>query len=95
VVISVALKRGHGKCRHLKSNGRLARRTRCRERVFLPTRSRTHGKRWKFVKRGAKKIRLKKGKYVIRVRALDTAGNIEHKNRRHGRWRNTRKVRIP
>jgi hypothetical protein len=94
VVISVALKRGHGKCRHLKSNGRLARRTRCRERVFLPTRSRTHGKRWKFVKRGAKKIRLKKGKYVIRVRALDTAGNIEHKNRRHGRWRNFRKVRV-
>ena len=90
VVISVALKRGK-KCRHLSSTGRLRKKTRCRDRIFIPTRGRKH---WKFVRRGKKKISLKKGKYVIRARALDRSGNIETKNRRHGRWRNSRKVRL-
>jgi hypothetical protein len=89
VVISVALKRGK-RCRHLSSTGKFGPKTRCRERISLPTLGRKH---WKFVRRGKKKINLKHGKYLIRVRALDSSGNIETKNRRKGRWRNFRKVR--
>ena len=88
VVVSVALRRGKGRCRNLQSTGRLARRTSCKQRVFLPTRG---GRRWKFKSR---KVHLKKGKYVIRARAIDARGNIETKNRKRGMWRNFRKVRV-
>ena len=88
VVVSVALRRGKGRCRHLQSNGRLGKRTSCKQRVFLPTRGR---KRWKYKSR---KVHLRKGKYAIRARAIDARGNIERKNRKRGKRRNFRKVRI-
>ena len=89
VVVSVALKRGHGKCRHLKSNRRLTKRMSCKNRIYLPAKG---GKHWKFKR---KRLHLKKGRYAIHARAIDRAGNIDRKKRKHGKRRNFRKVHIP
>jgi hypothetical protein len=79
VTISVLRKGGH-KCRNLTSKKRLGRRTSCSKRHWLPVRGTT---RWSF--RLPK--RLPKGRYVIRTRAVDFAGNVQVPQRRRIRLR--------
>ncbi len=74
VEISVTRKRGK-KCRPLNARGRLARRSSCATRVWLPV---TGGAKWSFRLRK----RLPAGRYIVRTRAFDFAGNVE---RGHGR----------
>jgi hypothetical protein len=69
VAVSVALRKG-GKCRSLTSAKRLGRRTSCRKTHWLPVRGTT---RWSF--RLPK--RLPAGRYAIRTRAVDFAGNVQ------------------
>jgi hypothetical protein len=65
----------------LKKNKRLARRAmRCSKHRWLPVRGTTH---WSF--RLPK--RLPKGRYVIRTRAIDFAGNVQHSRTRRLRLR--------
>ena len=76
-------------CRHLQSNGRLARkRTSCARTRYLPARGRMGGNRtrWSLTKR----VRLPRGSYKVWVRGYDTRGNVERKNRR----RNYRSLRV-
>jgi hypothetical protein len=79
VTISVLRKHGR-KCRNLTSKKRLGRRTRCSKRRWLPVRGTT---RWSF--RFPKK--LPKGRYVIRTRAVDFAGNVQVPHARRIRLR--------
>jgi len=79
VAIAVARKQG-SKCRPLKRNKRLARPMRCSVHRWLPVRGTTH---WSF--RLPK--RLPKGRYVIKTRAIDFAGNIQHSPTRRLRLR--------
>jgi hypothetical protein len=69
VTISVLRKR-HGRCQNLKSNHRLGVRSRCFKRHWLAVSGTT---RWSF--RLPK--RLPPGRYLIRTRAVDFAGNVE------------------
>ncbi|MDQ6914772.1 MAG: hypothetical protein M3155_03050 [Actinomycetota bacterium] len=69
--IEVAIVRRVGRrCRFLAANGRFGRVTTCRAARFLRARGTT---RWLFVRRG----RFRAGRYVIYVRAIDAAGNVE------------------
>ncbi|MFL5780249.1 MAG: hypothetical protein ACJ760_02955, partial [Thermoleophilaceae bacterium] len=73
VQVSIALHRHH-RCRFVKKNGRLAGRTRCRHARWITV----HGRRsWHLRTR-----RLRPGRYTIRTRAVDRAGNLERKRRR-------------
>jgi hypothetical protein len=74
---------GHDRCRYLRSNGRLGGRASCHRGQYLRARGTA---RWRFKIRGS----LPPGRYEIRARARDRAGNRER-----GRTRaNSRKFRI-
>ena len=73
VTISVNRKLG-SKCRTLKKTGKLARRTSCSKRRWLVVKG---GAKWSF--KLSKK--LPAGKYVIRTRAVDFAGNAQSPKR--------------
>ncbi|MFL5780307.1 MAG: Calx-beta domain-containing protein [Thermoleophilaceae bacterium] len=73
VQVSIALHRHH-RCRFVKKNGRLTGRTRCRHARWITV----HGRRsWHL-----RTKRLRPGRYTIRTRAVDRAGNLERKRRR-------------
>jgi hypothetical protein len=75
---------GHDRCRYLKPNGRLGRASSCHRGQYLRARG---AERWRFKIRA----RLPRGRYEIRARARDMAGNRER-----GRTRvNSRRFRIP
>jgi hypothetical protein len=74
VALSLQLKK-HGKCRDLTSAKKLGRRTSCTKHHWLSV---SGTSRWSF--RVPKK--LPKGRYLIRTRAVDFAGNVEAQ---HGR----------
>jgi hypothetical protein len=81
VQVSIVLHRHH-RCRYVKKNGRLGKRRRCRRARWVTV----HGRRsWHFRTR-----RLPKGRYTIRTRAVDRAGNVERK----GRKARPRRVRL-
>jgi hypothetical protein len=84
--VRIALARyvhGHDRCRYLRRNGRLGGRSSCHRGQYLRARG---ARRWRIRIRG----RLAPGRYEIRARARDAAGNRER-----GRTRaNSRKFRI-
>jgi hypothetical protein len=41
-----------------------------------------------------KKLRLTRGTYALRIRAIDVSSNVEHKARRRGPLRNFRTIRL-
>jgi hypothetical protein len=79
VAISLLVKK-HGKCRNLTGAKKLGRRISCSKRHWLPA---AGSSRWSF--RVPKK--LPKGRYVIRTRAVDFAGNVESQHGRRLRLR--------
>jgi hypothetical protein len=79
VMISVQRKRGHA-CKTLFRKGRLLRKTSCARRHWLPARGTAH---WSF--RLPK--RLPRGRYVVRTRAIDFAGNVQRPRVRRLRLR--------
>jgi hypothetical protein len=79
VQIAVARNRA-GKCRLLTPKRRLGHRLRCSRRHWLPVRGTA---RWSF--RLPK--RLPAGRYVIRIRAVDFAGNVQRPRRHRIRLR--------
>jgi hypothetical protein len=79
VAVSLQLKK-HGKCRNLGSAKKLGRRTSCNKRHWLAA---SGTSRWSF--RVPKK--LPKGRYVVRTRAVDFAGNLEGQHGRRLRLR--------
>lgn len=74
VQVSVARKVG-GRCAFLRRNGRFTKPRRCRRAVYLRARGK---RRWRLVKR----VQLPAGRYVLRVRAFDGAGNRERRTRK-------------
>lgn len=80
--VEVAISRKAGRrCRWVKANGRLTKRRSCSKPVWLRAKGTT---KWSL----SVKRRLKRGKYSIRVRARDGAGNRQAKPaRRSGRVR--------
>jgi hypothetical protein len=84
--VRIALARyvhGHDRCRYLRRNGRLGRRSSCHRGQYLRARG---ARRWRIRIRA----QLPAGRYEIRARARDRAGNRER-----GRTRaNSRKFRI-
>jgi hypothetical protein len=76
VTVTVGKRVARGHCRYLGANGRLGQRRRClRGAPQLLARGRA---RWKLNVRA----RLPRGRYVLLVRAVDTAGNTERARRR-------------
>jgi hypothetical protein len=74
VRISVARASGK-KCRYLNRKGHLGKLRSCKRTVYLAARGTKH---WRFTGRR----NLARGKYKIWIRAVDTAGNVEKKNRK-------------
>jgi hypothetical protein len=70
VAVSVEKLLGKGKCRFVKSNGRLGGKRSCRRPILLPAKG---TRKWTFSHRA----RLPRGKYHAVVRAYDKAGNKE------------------
>jgi hypothetical protein len=69
--VQISVQRKHGKkCRNLTSHKRLGRAVRCGKRAWLPVRGTS---RWSF--RLPK--RLAHGRYLVRTRASDFAGNVQ------------------
>jgi hypothetical protein len=63
------------RCRLLQADGRLAPRTvSCRKTHYLRARG---ARKWSFTSRRA----LPAGRYIVRVRAVDAAGNVERASR--------------
>lgn len=79
VGVSIGLRRRDGTCRYVQPSGELGRPVRCGKVVYLPVAGRH---RWKL----ALRARLRRGRYEIRSRATDAAGNVEN-GRRAGRRR--------
>lgn len=77
VQVSIALhvkRHGHQRCRFVKKNGRLGKRRRCKRARWVTV----HGRRaWHL-----RTKRLRRGRYTIRTRAVDRAGNLERKPRK-------------
>jgi hypothetical protein len=79
--VAISVTRKHGKrCRNLTAKKRLGKRTRCAHHRWLPVRGGAH---WSF--RFPK--RLPKGMYVVRTRAVDFSGNVQHPHRKRLRLR--------
>src|SRR5204862_7857568 len=77
VQVSVAQKK-HGRCRFLSRHGRLGKRKRCGKRHFLKARIlKRHDSRGRTRWVLRKKVHLKRGHYVLRVRAIDSKGHRE------------------
>jgi hypothetical protein len=70
VMISVAHKQGR-RCRNLTTMRRLSRPTKCSRHRWLPVKGAT---KWSF----RFPRRLAKGTYLVRTRAVDFAGNVQH-----------------
>jgi hypothetical protein len=88
VIVSLAKRYRGNRCRYLQSSGRLGSLVSCRRPVYLPATGTTL---WT----GAfKKLRLTRGTYALRIRAIDVSSNIEHKARRRGPLRNFRTIRL-
>ena len=69
--VQVALARHvPGGCRFLSARGRVGRRVDCHRRVWLPVRGTTS---WRFSRR----VQLPRGRYVVLVRGIDRAGNVQ------------------
>jgi hypothetical protein len=81
VTVAIARRAGQGRCRYVQASGRLGRRGSCRHTTYASARGTKH---WTL--RVAR--RVPPGTYVVRSRAIDAAGNVEHKHRLHGRARN-------
>jgi len=88
VIVSLAKRYGRTQCRYLQSSGQLGPRGSCRRPTYLPA---TGTSRWRFL---LKKLRLSRGLYAVRIRAIDDSGNIERKARRKGKLRNFKTVRL-
>ena len=81
--VSVALHKAHHRCRFLKRNGRLTKPRPCKPARWL----KATGKRmWRLRARR----RLPKGRYTIRTRAVDRAGNREKLKRPRFNFRRIR-----
>ncbi|MEA2444733.1 MAG: hypothetical protein QOJ12_2025, partial [Thermoleophilales bacterium] len=88
VIVSLAKRYRGNRCRYLQSSGRLGSLVSCRRPVYLPAKGTT-------VWTGAfKKLRLTRGTYALRIRAIDVSSNIERKARRRGPLRNFRTIRL-
>lgn len=75
VRVSVAIERPAGKrCRYLRATGRFTRPSSCSSPRYVRARGTRH---WSLVVRR----RLPAGRYRIRVRAIDAAGNVERRTR--------------
>jgi endoglycosylceramidase len=73
--VLVALwRRRHGRCRYVTRRGKLSRRRNCRRPIWL----RTRGTR-RFVRR--RRVRLRRGLYRVRARAVDARGNRARRTR--------------
>jgi hypothetical protein len=81
VTVAIARRAGQGRCRYVQASGRLGPRGSCRHTTYVSARGTKH---WTL--RVAR--RVPPGTYVVRSRAIDAAGNVEHKHRLHGRARN-------
>jgi hypothetical protein len=81
VTVAVARRAGGGRCRYLQASGRFGARVRCRQPTYVSARGTS---RWSLRRPGP----LPRGTYVVRSRAIDAAGNVEHKHRLRGRLRN-------
>jgi hypothetical protein len=69
--VSVAIARKVGKrCQHLMRNGRLDRASACTSHIWLAAKG---SKSWTFRARH----QLPRGRYLVRTRAIDAAGNVE------------------
>ena len=77
VQVSVARKVG-GRCAFLRRNGRFTRARSCRRALYLKARG---NRRWRLRRR----VSLPAGTYVVRVRAVDTAGNRERRTRKRNK----------
>jgi hypothetical protein len=75
VRVAVGRRLSTRRCRYLRGDGRFGPPVRCTKTSYLPTRGR---RSWSFAFRG----RLPRGRYVLWVRGLDGAGNIERKAHR-------------
>ena len=71
VEVSVAVAAGSGKCRYLTGGGKLTRKTACGKPRYTAATGTTA---WALHSRS----KLPRGRYTVRVRALDLAGNVEH-----------------
>ena len=87
VTVAIARRAGGGHCRYLLASGRLGPRGKCRRAVYVSARG---TKKWSFTS----PRRLPAGVYVVRSRAIDSAGNIERKQRLAGRLRNFVTLRL-
>jgi hypothetical protein len=87
VTVAVAKRVGRGRCRYLQVGGRLGSRGGCRHTTYVSARGTKH---WAL--RVARP--LPRGTYVVRSRAIDAAGNVEHKPRLRGRARQFVVVRL-
>jgi hypothetical protein len=87
VTVAVAKRVAGGRCRYLQASGRLGTRGRCRSTTYVSARGTKH---WSL--RVARP--LPRGSYVVRSRAIDVAGNVEHKPRLRGRARQFVVVRV-
>jgi hypothetical protein len=72
VQVSIALHKHH-RCRFVTKNGRLGKRRSCRRARWVTVRGR---RTWRLSTK-----RLSRGRYTIRTRAVDHAGNMERKRR--------------
>jgi hypothetical protein len=86
VTVAIARRAGGARCQYLLASGLLGPRGKCRRAVYVTTRGTA---KWSFTSR-----RLPAGVYLIRSRAIDAAGNVEHKQRLKGRLRNFVTVRL-
>jgi hypothetical protein len=85
VTVTVGRRVARGRCRYLGANGRLGKRRHCLHGAPLLL---AHGRaRWSLRVRA----RLPRGRYVLIVRAVDTAGNTERARRR---GRNVARLKI-
>jgi hypothetical protein len=75
VLISIARQSGRT-CRNLKANGALAAPGSCHKFLYLSAHHK--GNKWSFTTKRS----MPRGRYRIRVKAIDTAGNREHLDKR-------------
>jgi hypothetical protein len=87
VTVAIARRAGGGRCQYLLASGRLGTRDKCRRATYITARG---TKRWAFTP----SRRLPAGVYVVRSRAIDSAGNVERKQRLAGRLRNFVTLRL-
>ena len=75
VSVAVGRRLSKRKCRFLRGDGRFGKAVSCLRTTYLPARGRA---KWRF----SDNAHLPPGRYVVWVRGLDAAGNVEHKARK-------------